>query len=161
MVVTKIHRILRFRQSRWLAPYIDFNTAKRRLAANSFEKDLYKLLNNAVFGKTMENMRHRINLRLVTSTDKAKRLTSRSTFQNFKIMNENLTAVKLLKPNVKMIKPMYIGMCVLDLSKMHMYNFHYNVIRERYGSKARLLFTDTDSRCLSGHGGSTATLQHL
>ena len=145
MVVTKIHRILRFRQSRWLAPYIDFNTEKRRLAANSFEKDLYKLLNNAVFGKTMENMRHRINLRLVTSTDKAKRLTSRSTFQNFKIINENLTAVKLLKPNVKMIKPMYIGMCVLDLSKMHMYNFHYNVIRERYGSKARLLFTDTDS----------------
>jgi hypothetical protein len=145
MVVTKIHQILKFRQSKWLAPYIDFNTEKRRLATDAFSRDMFKLLNNSCFGKTMENMRQRINLRLVTSADRAKYFTSRSIFQNFNIINENLTAIKSLKPEVKMIKPMYIGMCILDLSKLHMYNFHYNIIRERYGSKARLLFTDTDS----------------
>ena len=143
--ITKIHRILSFDQSMWLKPYIDFNTLKRQQAANSFEKSLFKLFNNAVFGKTMENTRKYQDIRLVTDLEKAKKMIARPTFQSFKIINKELVAIKLRKATVQMNKPVFAGMCILDLSKMHMYDFHYNIIKARYGENARLLFTDTDS----------------
>ena len=143
--LTKVHRVLEFNQSAWLKQYIDFNTQKRTNAKNSFEKDFFKLMNNSVFGKTMENIRKRVDVRLVTDGKKLLKLTAKPTFVSSKIFNENLVAVHKIKETLTLNRPAYIGMCILDLSKTLMYDFHYNYIKQKYGSKAKLLFTDTDS----------------
>ena len=143
--VTKIHRVLKFNQSPWLKRYIDFNTQKRTNAKNAFEKDLFKLMNNSVFGKTMENIRKRVDVRLVTDENKLIKLTSKPTFVSSKIFNKNLVAVHKIKETLTLNRPAYVGMCILDLSKTLMYDFHYNYIKDKYNNKARLLFTDTDS----------------
>ena len=143
--LTKIHRVLEFNQSPWLKQYIDFNTQKRTNAKNSFEKDFFKLMNNSVFGKTMENIRNRANIKLISNKNTLERYTSRPTFINCKIFNENLVAINNIKETITLNKPAYVGMCILDLSKTLMYDFHYNYIKQKYGSKAKLLFTDTDS----------------
>ena len=141
----KIHRVLEFRQSPWLKQYIDFNTEKRKSAKNDFEKDFFKLMNNSVFGKTMENIRKRVDVRLVTDENKLLKLASKPTYVSSKIFNENLVAVHKIKETLTLNRPAYVGMCILDLSKTLMYDFHYNYIKDKYGDKARLLFTDTDS----------------
>ena len=141
----KIHRVLQFDQSPWLKQYIDFNTQKRTHAKNSFEKDFFKLMNNSVFGKTMENIRKRVDVRLVTSKEKLLKLASKPTYVSSKIFNENLVAVHKIKETLTMNRPAYIGMCILDLCKTLIYDFHYNYIKYKYGNKAQLLFTDTDS----------------
>ena len=143
--LTKVHRVLEFNQSPWLKQYIDFNTEKRKHAKNSFEKDFFKLMNNATFGKTMENLRKRVDVRLVTNEKKLLKLTSKPTYVSSKIFNENLVAVHKIKEILTLNRPAYVGMCILDLSKTLMYDFHYNYIKNKYGDKARLLFTDADS----------------
>ena len=142
----KIHRALQFSQSNWLAKYIDFNTQKRAKAKNAFEKDFFKLANNSVFGKTMENKRKRCNIQLVTDPERMLRLAARPTYVSHKIFHENLVAVHYRQPKLVMDKPCYLGMCILDLSKTIMYDFHYNYIKKKYPD-AKLLFTDTDSLC--------------
>ena len=141
----KIHRVLQFNQSPWLKQYIDFNTQKRTNAKNSFEKDFFKLMNNSVFGKTMENIRKRVDVRLVTNKDKLLKLTSKPTYVSSKIFNENLVAVHKIKETLTMNRPAFVGACILDLSKTLIYDFHYNYIKHKYDNKAKLLFTDTDS----------------
>ena len=143
--VKKVHRVLEFNQSPWLKPYIDFNTQKRTQAKNSFEKDFFKLMNNSVFGKTMENIRKRVDVRLITDEKKLLKMASQPTYVSSKIFNENLVAVHKIKETLTLNRPAYVGMCILDLSKTLMYDFHYNYIKEKYGDKAKLLFTDTDS----------------
>ena len=143
--VTKVHRVLQFDQSPWLKQYIDFNTEKRKNAKNTFEKDFFKLMNNSVFGKTMENLRKRVDIRLVTSKHKLLKLSSKPTFVSSKIFNDNLVAVHKIKETLTLNRPAYVGMCILDLSKTLMYDFHYNYIKKKYVDKAKLLFTDTDS----------------
>ena len=143
--LTKVHRVLEFNQSPWLKQYIDFNTEKRTNAKNAFEKDFFKLMNNSVFGKTMENIRKRVDVRLVTDEKKLVKMASKPTYVSSKIFNENLVAVHKIKETLTLNRPAYIGMCILDLSKTLMYDFHYNYIKQKYGSKAKLLFTDTDS----------------
>ena len=143
--LTKIYRALEFNQSPWLKTYIDFNTKKRAKAKNSFEKDFFKLMNNSVFGKTMENLRKRQNIKLVTDEENLLKWTSKPSFVSFKIFNEDLVAVHKMKPTLTLNRPAYVGMCILDLSKTLMYDFHYNYIKNKYGDKARLMFTDTDS----------------
>ena len=128
--VTNIHRALKFKQSPWLNQYIDFNTNKRKEAKTSFEKDFFKLMNNSIFGKTMENLRKRVDVRLVTDVDQFTRLTSKPTFVSSKIFNKNLVAVHKIKETLKLNRPAYVGMCILDLSKTLMYNFHYNYIKK-------------------------------
>ena len=147
MKVTKIHRILQFDESPWLKKYIDFNTEKRKLAKNAFEKDFFKLMNNSVFGKTMENLRKRINVKLVTNEDKLIKLASKPNYISSKMFNDNLFAVHSIKECLLLNRPAYVGMCILDLSKLLMYDFHYNYIKQKYNHNARLLFTDTDSLC--------------
>lgn len=105
-------------------------------AKNSFEKDFFKLMNNSVFGKTMENIRKRVDVRLVTDENKLSKLASKPTYVTSKILNENLVAVHKTRD--------YVGMCILDLTKTLMYDFHYNYIKKKYKSRAKLLFTDTD-----------------
>ena len=143
--VTKIHRVLEFNQSPWLKQYIDFNTEKRKNAKNAFEKDFFKLMNNSVFGKTMENIRKRVDVRLITDEKKLLKHSSKPTYVSSKIFNENLVAVHKIKETLTLNRPAYVGMCILDLSKTLMYDFHYNYIKKKYGDKAKLLFTDTDS----------------
>ena len=143
----KVHRVLEFDQSPWLAQYINFNTQKRMNAKNAFENDFFKLLNNSVFGKTMENIRKRVDVRLVTDQKKLSKPASKPTFVNRKIFSEDLVAVHKIKETLTLDRPAYVGMCILDLSKTLMYDFHYNYVKSRYNHKAKLLFTDTDSLC--------------
>ncbi|XP_068738120.1 uncharacterized protein [Montipora capricornis] len=145
LIITKVHRVLEYNQSAWLKQYIDFNTEKSTNANNAFEKDFFKLMNNSVFGKTMENLRKRVDVRLVTDEKKLSKLTSKPTYVSSKIFNENLVAVHKIKETLTLNRPAYVGMCILDLSKTLMYDFHYNYIKQKYGSKAKLSFTDTDS----------------
>ena len=143
--LTKIHRGITFEESAWLKPYIDLNTNLRAKATNDFEKDFFKLMNNSVFGKTMENIRNRVDIRLVTRESQAKKLTCKPNYQHHTIFCENLTAVHMKKVSLKFNKPVYLGMSILDISKTLMYDFHYNYIKPKYGENAKLLFTDTDS----------------
>lgn len=143
--VTKVHRMIQFNQSSWLEPYINFNSTKRAKSKNAFEKDFFKLMNNAVFGKTMENVRNRVDIRLINNKSQYLKLTAKPTFESCQVYDENLVAVQLRKTRTILDKPIYVGMSVLDLSKLHMYKFHYDYIKPKYGRKAKLLFTDTDS----------------
>ena len=145
MKLTRIHRGIKFKESEWMKPYIDMNTELRAKAKNNFEKDHYKLMNNSVFGKTMENIRNRVNVKLVNNREKARKLIAKPNFRHCKIFSENLISVHMKKTSLVMNKPVYLGACILDLSKTIMYEFHYNYIKPMYGDKAKLLFTDTDS----------------
>ena len=145
MKLKKIHRGIKFIESEWMRSYIDMNTKLRAKAKNNFEKDFFKLMNNSVFGKTMENIRNRVNVKLVNSVEKLRKLTAKPNFRSRKIFNENLISVHMKKTSLLMNKPVYLGMCILDLSKTVMFDFHYNYIKPKYGDKAKLLFTDTDS----------------
>ena len=140
----KIHCALEFSQSNRLEPYIAFNTQKRAGTKNAFEKDFFKLMNNSVFGKTMENLRKRCNIKLVTDPREMERLAAKPTYVSHKIFHENLVAVHSKLMKLKLDKPSYVGMSILDLSKTLMYDFHYNYIQKKYPD-AQLLFTDTDS----------------
>ena len=111
--VTKVHRVLEFKQTPWLKQYIDFNTQKRTNAKNAFEKDFVKLMNNTVFGKTMENIRKRINVRLVTNKEKLSKLASKPTCVNSKIFNDNLVALHKIKERLTLNRPAFVGMCIL------------------------------------------------
>ena len=141
----KIHRGIKFTESAFLKPYIDKNTKLRAQAKNDFEKDFFKLMNNSVFGKTMENIRNRVNIKLVNSGEQFKKLTAKPNYESRKIFEENLVSVHMKKTKLTMNKPVYLGMSILDLSKIVMYDFHYRYIKPKYGNRAKLLFTDTDS----------------
>ena len=145
MKLKKIHRGIKFTEAAFLKPYIDKNTSLRALAKNNFEKDFFKLMNNSVFGKTMENIRNRVNVKLVDSGEQFKKLAAKPNYNSRKIFNENLVSVHMKKTSLTMNKPVYLGMSILDLSKTVMYDFYYNYIKPKYGNKAKLLFTDTDS----------------
>ena len=123
--------------------YINFNTEKRTNAANSFEKDFFKLMINSVYGKTLWNLRERINIRLANDENDFLKYTSRPTHITHKIVGENYAAIHEIKPVLTLSKPIYVGFTVLDLSKWKMYDFHYNFIKKNFD--AELLFTDTDS----------------
>ena len=143
MRLTKIHRVLKFKQSDWMEKYIDFNTDKRKNAANDFENDFFNLIINSVYGKTMENLRKRINVRLVNNAKDFLKYTSRPTYVTHKIFGKTYAAIHEIKPELILNNPIYVGFTVLDLSKWKMYDFHYNFIKKNFN--ADLLFTDTDS----------------
>ena len=148
LILKKVHRVLSFKQSPWLAKYINLNTEKRKNAKNDFEKDFFKLMNNAVFGKTCENLRKRVDIRLVTTPKQLQKLINKPNFKGgAKKISDNLYTVEMAKTCIKYDRPIIVGACVLELSKVLMYDFHYNVIKRKYGEKAKLLFTDTDSLC--------------
>ena len=143
MKLTKIHRVLQFKQSNWVKRYIDFNTEKRKNAANNFEKDFFKLKINSVYGKTIENLRKRVNVRLVNSEKDFLKYTSRPTYVAHKLFGKDYAAIHEIKPVSVLNKLIYVGFTVLDLSKWKMYDFHNNFIKKIFNAK--LLFTDTDS----------------
>ena len=116
-------------------------------AKNSSEKDFFKLMNNSVFGKTIEKLRKGVDVRLVSDQIKLAKLVSKATFVSSKIVNEKLVAVHKIKEVLILARSADVWMCILDLSKTLMYDFHYNYIHLKYGEKAKLLFTDTDTLC--------------
>ena len=145
MRLTAVHRGISFYESPWMEKYIMKNTELRKTAANSFEKDFFKLMNNSVFGKTIENIRKRQNIILVDSRENASRLITKPNFDRATIFDRNLIAVHMKKTEVYFSKPIYVGQAILDLSKTLMFDFHYDYIREKYNNAAELLFTDTNS----------------
>ena len=143
--VKKVHRELEFNQSAWLKQHIDFNMENRTNAKSSSEKDFFKLINTSVFGKTMEYLRKRVDVKLVTNKDKLIELSAKPTFVSSKVFNVNLVAVHKIKETLTLKRPAYVGVCILDLSKTLIYDFRYYFIKQKYGTKAKLLFTDADS----------------
>ncbi|XP_067216840.1 uncharacterized protein [Linepithema humile] len=146
--IAKIHRVLQFAQSPWLRGYIELNTQFRTRAKNDFEKNLYKLMNNAVFGKTMENVRNHTDVRLVTQWDGrygAEAMIAKPNFHSRSVFSEDLIAVELRKLEVKFDKPIYVGMCILDISKTCLYEFHYEYMAPLYRDNCKIMYTDTDS----------------
>ena len=138
----KVHRVIRFNQKVWLKPYIDMNTELRKNAKNGFENNFF---NNSVFGKTMENVRNHRDIKLVTSDKRRKRLVSKPNCHLHKKISDHLMAIEMKKIGVKMTKPLYLGMSILDISKILMYKFWYDYINPKYGDRAKLCYTDTDS----------------
>ena len=145
--ITKIHKGVTFNERPWLAEYIEMNTALRTKATSSFEKDFFKLANNSVFGKTMENVRNRVDIRLVNNKEKFLKLAAKPNYHASTIFSENLVAVNMKRTKLVLNKPIYLGMSILDISKNLMYDFHYNYIKPKFSDDSRLLFTDTDSLC--------------
>ena len=141
--VIKIHRVLRFKQSDYLGKFVHFNTVKRMRAANKFEESFFKLMVNSVYGKTMESLRKRVNVKLDNNGKDYVKCVSRPTFVSQKLLDKNLVVIHRVKPVLMLNKPIYIGFCVLELSKLFMLDWHYNYFKVKYDVK--LLFTDTDS----------------
>ena len=146
--ITRVHQALKFDESAWLKPYIDLNTKLRASATNDADKDMYKLLNNAVFGKTCENLLGRTEYQLVGSRKQALKYISKPTFKDYTEYNETLAGIHLDPSKVILNKPSYVGIAVLELSKTLMYDFFYHNVKARYGSRAQLQMTDTDSLLL-------------
>jgi len=145
--IKKIHKAIRFTQSPWLAKYIHFNAEKRKLSKNEFEKSFFKLMNNAVFGKTMENKRKRIRVELSNDLEKALWYVSKPHLKSWERIENDLCSFILDKKTVHLDRPVYVGFCILELAKLSLYEFHYQQVKKWYGEKAKLLFTDTDSLC--------------
>ncbi|UYV65782.1 hypothetical protein LAZ67_3005445 [Cordylochernes scorpioides] len=148
LILTKIHKILSFNQSPWLKPYIDFNTDQRKQAKSEFEKSFWKLLNNSVYGKTIENLRKRVRVEVVTEPERAAKLMAKPTLDSFHIIEEDLVILKMKKRNLTLNKPVYLGFTILELSKLKIFQFHYSTMLPLFKApsfKISLCFTDTDS----------------
>ena len=141
MKIKKIHRILE--------PYIRLNTELRKKAKSSFEKDFFKLMNNSVFGKTMENIRKRVDIKLVrtdgSENEKLRKIIAKPNFNRRVKFSDELSAIHVHKTKLTLNKPIYVGFSVLELSKHHMYDWYYNTLKKKYGENCTLLYTDTDS----------------
>ena len=141
----EVHRIITFQQKAWLKTYIDMNTKLRKEAKSEFEKDFFKLMNNSVFGKTMENVRKHRDIKLVTTEEKRIELVSEPNYHTTK----HFLVTEMKKTKVKMNKPVYLGMSILDISKTLMYEFWYDYVKPKYNDKAKLCYMDTDSFVLN------------
>ena len=146
LVLERIHRVIQFKQSAWMKEYIDFNTRLRTVAKNDFEKDFYKLMNNSVFGKMMENIRKHRDIKLVNNKEDYLKQVMKPNFKGGVLMGADSMSCEMGKVKVKMNKPVYLGQAILDLSKTIMYEFHYDYTKRKYDEKSlKLLYMDTDS----------------
>ena len=145
MKLIKVHQVIEFDQEAWLKEYINFNTELRKKATSDFEKDFFKLMNNAVFGKTMENVRKHRDIKLVKTDKKRNKLVPEPNYHTMKLIDDNFAIIEMKSVKVKMNKPIYLGLSILDISKITMYEFWYDFIKSKYGSRAKLCHMDTDS----------------
>ena len=129
MKLAKIHRVLKSKQSDWLKRYIDFNTDKRKNAANSFENDFFKLMNYSVFDRTMETLRKRINVRLINNAKNYAECINKPSFVSQKTFSKNVVSIHEIKPVLTLNKPIYVEFIILDLSKLLIYEFHSKYIK--------------------------------
>ena len=137
--------MIEFNQNAWLKLYIDINTDLTKKAKKDFEKDFFKLMNNSVFEKTMENMTKQRDIKLVTTEGRRKYLVSELNYHTTKFFTENLLAIEMKKTQILMNKPVYLGISILELSKILMYVFWYNYVKLKCGEKAKLCYMDTGS----------------
>ena len=121
------------------------NTELRKLAKNDFEKFFLKLMNNAVFGKTMENIRKHKDIKLVTTNRRRSKLVSEPNYHTINYISEDLSIIKMNKTKIKMNKPIYLGFSILEISKLLMYEFWYDYMKPKYGENIKLCYMDTDS----------------
>ena len=145
MIKKKVRRVIQFNQEACPKPYIDMNTKYRKSAKNDFEKDFFKLMNNAVFGKTMENVRRHRDIKLVKTDKRKNRLVSKPNYHTRKWFSENLLAIEMKKTKVKMNKPIFLGLSILEISKTLMHEFWYDYMEPKYGDNVKLCYMDTDS----------------
>ena len=145
LVLEKIQRAIEFKQSAWMQEYIDFNTRLRTTAKNDFEKNFYKLMNNSVFGKTMENIRKHGNIKLVNNEEEYLKNVMEPNFKSGTLLGPDLMGCEMGKVRVVMNKLVYLGQAILDLSKTIMYQFHYGYMIPKYGDRLKLCYMDTDS----------------
>ena len=136
--------LIEFNQEAWLKPYIDMSTELRKIAKNDFEKDFIKLMNNAVFGKTMENVRQHRDIKLVTTDKKRIKLVSEPNYHTMNCISENLSIIEMRRTKVKMNKPIYLGLSILEISKLLMYKFWYDYMKPKYDGNVKLCYMDTD-----------------
>ena len=141
----KVHRIIEFNQEAWLKTYIDMNTELRKIARNDFEKDLFKLMNNAVFGKTIENVRKHRDIKLVTIDKKRNKLVSEPNYHTINLISKDLSIIEMRRTKVKINKPIYLGLSILEINRILMYEFWYDYIKPKYGDNTKLCYTDTGS----------------
>ena len=152
MKFTKVHRILKFKQSNWLKEYVEFNTKKRQESTDEFSKNFFKLRISFVYGESMEDIRKRINVKLINDSKEYLKCVSRPNFISQKIFDQHFIAVHQIKTVLTLNKPIYVGFCILELSKLLMYQFHYDYVLRTFNAK--LLFTDTDSLVYEINGGN-------
>jgi len=146
-ILTRVHRVLEFKQYPILKAYIDFNTAKRTTATNAFEKDLYKLAINSIYGKTNENVENHITVKFAQGAKRALYYAGQPRTNAFRIITNELTVYQQRRTVITYNRPMIVGAAILDISKTLIYDFHYKHVQNKYGKRATLLFTDTDSLC--------------
>ena len=144
LVLEHIHRCIEFKQSPWMKEYIDFNTRLRTAAKNDFEKDFYNFY-NSVFGKTMENICHHCDIKLVNNEKDYLKTVMRPNFKSGTLLGPDLMGCEMGKIKVVMNKPVYLGQAISDLSKLIMYEFHYDYMLPKYGNNIKLCYMDTDS----------------
>ena len=143
MELKKIHRIVKFKQKDWMKLYIDFNTERRKEASNEADKNHFKLLNNAVYGKTIENMRKRIKIRVVKNSKDFVKYTPRPTCINWKVFENNLAVIHEKKISLALNKLIYVRFTILELSKWEMYNFRYNFMKNKFEYLVLYSLTET------------------
>jgi len=150
MKLKRVPRVLEFEQECWMEPYIRMNTEFRKKAKSDFEKNFYKLMNNSVFGKTMENLRNRVDIKIVNSneTNKIRKLVASPLYSRHVIFTNDLVGIDMRKSKLLLNKPVYTGITILENSKILMYDFFYNELKKQYGEKCELLYSDTDSLLL-------------
>ena len=145
LILKKVYRVIQFNQEAWLKEYTEMNAELRKQAKNDFEKQFLKLMNNSVFGKTMENVRKHKDIKLVATDKRRNQLVSEPNYHTTKYFSENLLAIEMKKIKVKMNKPVYLVLSILGISKKLMYEFWYDYIKPKYQSSAKLSYMDTDS----------------
>ena len=141
----KVHRIIEFNQEAWLKPYIDMNTELRKLAKNDFQKDFFKIMNNSVFRKTTENIRKHRDIKLVTTNKRRSKLVSEPNYHTMNYISEDLSIIEMKRTKVKMNKPIYLGLSILEISKILIYEFWYDYMKPKYNDNIKLCYMDTDS----------------
>ena len=146
LVLERIHRPIEFKQSAWMKEYIDFNTRLRTAAINDFKEDFYKLMNNLVFGKTMENIRKHRDIKLVNNREAYLKAVMKPNFKSGTLFGTNLMGCEMGKIKMVINKPVYLGQAILDLRKIVMYEFHYDYMKRKYDDEnLTLCYMDTDS----------------
>ena len=128
-----------------LKPYIDMNTKLRKKANNEFEKDFSKLMNNSVFGKTLENVRNHRDIKLVSTNEKRRKYVSEQNYMTSKCFSKDLMAIEMRKTKILMNNPVYLGQAILNISKTLIYEFYYNYLKLKYGDRVKLCYMGTDS----------------
>lgn len=145
MIPGKIHRILQFKQEPWLEPYIEMNTKLRQQSKSPFERDMYKLMNNAVYGKTMENLWNRHEVKICWTKEQLLKMSDKPWFRCFQIVDKDVSICVMKKRRIFLNKPLYLGMSILDISKVVFYRTFYEGFKTVWPDNMKLLMVDTDS----------------